>query len=124
VSEESVKSKKIDRVELLPSSMERLQKWQNQIDQMCPEVMISRKDLVNWALLEHKEVLSDSDLKRIRDTFFDEVQFLRSLLKKAEAARNDGQRLAMPDLVVNTPKPRKKKTQTQKPPPPESNEVT
>ena len=107
MSEENLKSKKIDRVELLPTSFERLQTWQKQIDESCPEVMITRKDLVNWVISEHKEILSDSDMRKIKDCFFDPVQYLRSLLKKAESAKIHGKTLELPEFAQGSQKPRK-----------------
>jgi hypothetical protein len=109
LDEENSKTRKIDRVELVQETLERLQSWQKQIDDSCPEVMTTRKDLVNWVILEHKETLSDSDLRKIKECFFDPVQYLKSLLKKAEIARTQGQEIEIPDLLGVGSKPKKTK---------------
>lgn len=112
MEEEIPKPKKIDRVELLPESIDRLQSWQKQIDNNCPKVMTSKKDLVNWVIAEHKETLSDSDLRKIRDRFFDPVQYLKSLLRKAEAAKSQGQEVEIQELFGTQAKPKKTKSTT------------
>jgi hypothetical protein len=114
MNEENTPKRKIDRVELLPESIAKLDTWQKQIDDSCPEVMMSRKSLANWILGQHREVLNDAEINNIKESFFDSVQYLKNLLKKAEKAKSEGQRMELADLSAPINKPKRTRIRKEK----------
>lgn len=44
---------------------------------------VDRSDIVNWVLLNHEKLVSDSDIRTIRSVYFDEMLALNKLVKLA-----------------------------------------
>lgn len=64
--------------------------------------------MINY-LIEEKDVeLSKTDTEKIIAKFYDQVKFLKSLLKEAVEAREKGENISIPEISLRTKRPRRK----------------
>lgn len=51
------------------------------IDRYCSAKTITKSDLVNWMLVQSKRLVTDADVKTLRNLHFDERKILGTMLK-------------------------------------------
>ena len=89
--EKSKKLRHFDRVTLSGEALTRIDGWIAQVTSKNKGVSVSRKDYLNWFILQHPETLSDEEVSRLETQFFDEIRFLSQSLKEMRAARARGE---------------------------------
>lgn len=112
MSDEQKTKKVIERIELCAELVDQAEAWLEQVASECPEVSLSRKELLNHLLLEHGSKLNEAELLKIREKFFNTVKYLKSLLKKAEAAKASGEELTIPTRLQPVKKRKKRSNDT------------
>lgn len=76
-----------------------LQGWIDQLRGSCPGIRIKKQDLVSWLIQERGDRLSQSDLKAIRERFFDEVELAQWALEQLRAAKQRNEKLTLAGLI-------------------------
>jgi len=89
----------IERVTLSEEVVKRLDQWSAQARGARPGVDISRRDLVNWLILSHSEVLSSSEEKALSDEYYDELRFIQFAVKELKAAKLRGENVTLQELM-------------------------
>lgn len=89
-----------DRVVLDQNSLKRIDAWIEQVTLTGKGVMLSRKEMVNWIIGSHEELLPPQSLTTLKTLFFSELRFLHEAIKEVRAAKLKGEKVNM-DLVMS-----------------------
>jgi hypothetical protein len=104
-----------DRVTLDSKTLDRLDSWISQVKASRLGVDLSRKDLLNWLIVNLPEALSQSHEKALAEKFYNEVRYLRYAAQEISRANARGETLTLKDLegrerTVGTKEPKMKRT--------------
>jgi hypothetical protein len=104
VNDENVKpvreSVVVDRVTLSKDEGEKLDLWLKQIHAAYSGLIkLTKSDLVNYLISEHKAELTKNELKNLKKTHFDQVKFATWALGRLKEAQKNGEKLTYADLV-------------------------
>lgn len=107
----------LSRVILNEENVKHLQGWIGQLQESCPGIRVKKQDLVNWILSERGPSLSSTELKSIRERFFDEIELAQWALGQLKAAKERNEKLTLADLIrtgknSSSESPAKKKNKT------------
>ncbi len=91
---------KVDRVNLTPDSVSRLNKWLEQIHSELKGASINRTGLVNWFIESRNDEFSKSEMDEIRKKFNDELKFAEVCKEEFLAARARGEDTSFADIVL------------------------
>ncbi len=98
-SKSKAKVSSLCRIILDEANGRNLQGWIEQLRGSCPGIRIKKQDLVSWSIHEKGERLSQSDLKAIRERFFDEVELAQWALEQLRAAKQRNEKLTLADVI-------------------------
>jgi len=87
-----------DRVTLDSKTLDRLDAWISQVKTSRLGVDLSRKDLLNWLIVNLPEALSQSHEKALAEKFYNEVRYLRYAAQEIARANARGETLTLKDL--------------------------
>jgi hypothetical protein len=107
-------SKKPDRIAMSNDSLSRLNSWKKQVEGARPAVEISRRDLVEWLISKHAETLSNSEVKELSETHYNELRFLQFAIRELKAAKSQGKTIHLQDMVAGLPILSRPKEKTKK----------
>ena len=89
-----------DRIVLDDKSMQIIQNMQNQIQtSMNAVVKIDTRKLVNFLIQSRAPTLSLSDLKLLKEKYFDQVKALEWALQQAKEAKANNSELTISDIL-------------------------
>jgi hypothetical protein len=88
-----------DRVTLDPVAITRLDSWLNNLRDELKGVKIGRSDLINFLISEHTSSLTIHEIRRLKDTHFDEETFAEWALKEFRKAKERGENLSLADIL-------------------------
>jgi hypothetical protein len=95
--------KKPERIAMSDESLSRLDSWKRQVEGARPAVEVSRRDLVEWLISEHPEALSNSEVKELSETHYNELRFLQFAIRELKAAKSQGKTIHLQDMVAGLP---------------------
>lgn len=108
-----------DRVTLEAPALARLDVWIKQLKLRNQGIEISRKDLLNWMVLNRDEALSSSEQKQLTEEFYDEEKFLRYAWEEIRSAKSKGEKVSLEEILSRRREaqvvPRAKKVRTKSP---------
>jgi hypothetical protein len=107
-------SKKPDRIAMSKDSLSRLDSWKKQVEGAKPAVEISRRDLVEWLIAKHAETLSNSEVKELAETHYNDLRFLQFAIRELKAAKAQGKTIHLQDMVAGLPILSRPKEKTKK----------
>jgi hypothetical protein len=84
-----------DRIGLHPESMERLDKFRDELKQHIKGVTLSRAEIANALLLFHPPSLSAEEIDRLREKYFDEVKYAQWVLRQMKEAKARGDNVSL-----------------------------
>lgn len=87
------------RAVLSEDSVRKIESWLIQVTNVCPGIRLKRQDLVNWLVTEKGEQLSPSDLKSVKDRFYDEIELAQWALSQLIAAKIRNERVSLNELI-------------------------
>ena len=87
------------RVVLSEESTRYLDRWLEQLRESSPGIRVKKQDLVNWLITQKGEALSSSDLKSVRDEFYDEIKLAEWALAQLKTAKAKNEKVALVDLL-------------------------
>lgn len=91
--------KRIERVVLSQVTVGRIDQWLADLEIYCRGIKLKRKDLVEWLVQTHSAGLSKTEMKAVKDRFFDEVAQAKWLLDTLKTAKDRGEQTKMADLL-------------------------
>src|ERR1700693_187365 len=89
-----------NRVALEDESVNKIDRWVEQVNREAKGVRIKRNELLDWMVQSLPDTLKSRQIKRISKRFYDAVIYMESELKKAKEARARGETIpsvALPD---------------------------
>lgn len=98
MKEKSKRTHHFDRVTLSGEALTRIDGWIEQVTKN-KGVSVSRKDCLNWFILQHSANLSSEEIAQLEIQFFDEIRFLSQSLKEMRAARARGESVDLSALL-------------------------
>src|SRR6185312_7155327 len=97
-AENKKRTRHFDRVTLDSAALDRIDAWINQIKSARLGVDLSRKDLLNWLIVNLPEALSQTHEKALAEKFYNEVRYLRFAAQEIAKANKRGEALTLKDL--------------------------
>lgn len=92
-----------DRVTLDAATLARLDTWIGQVEAVKVGVLVSRKDVLNWLVMNLPERLSATQEKGLAEEFYSELRYLQFAARAIKAAEVRGERLTLKDLAERAP---------------------
>ena len=93
------KPRKLDRITLGPISLERVDTWLSAANSNTVGCTLSRSDIVNWIITNHKTDLSSKELKAVAETFSDETKRAKWACEEVIAAKKRGESLTLEEVL-------------------------
>lgn len=97
-SESKRRKRHFDRVTLQSETLDRLDAWIKQAQSIKPGVVLFRKDVLNWLIMDLPEHLSPVQAKSLADAFYSELRFIQFATREIKAAAARGEQLTLRDL--------------------------
>jgi hypothetical protein len=98
VDENKKRQRHFDRVTLDAATLERLDSWIGQVEAVKAGVLLSRKDVLNWLVINLPDKLSAAQEKGLADEFYSDLRYLQFAEREIRAAETRGERLTLKDL--------------------------
>lgn len=100
MSEDENKKRKrhFDRLTLDGAALTRIDSWIAQVEAVKAGVTLSRKDILNWLVVNLPERLSASHEKGLSEKFYSELRYLQFAARQIKAAEVRGERLTLKDI--------------------------
>lgn len=92
-------TQKVDRVVIGGEALARLDAWVRQVEASRPGVELSRRDVTQWLILKHGEVLTPSELKELSEAHYNELRFLHYAIRELKAAKLRGEAVSLQDMM-------------------------
>lgn len=90
-----------DRIVLDAKSLELIKSISEQIDQSFGGIIkLSHKEIANFILESRAELLSGTELKAIKEIYFDDVRAAQWALAKLKAAKDKGESLTLTEILT------------------------
>jgi len=89
----------LDRITLNSDTLQRVDRWLNQLTDHCKGIRASRTDIVRWLISSHSPELSLSELRAAKEAMFDDLEYALWLAKEIREARGRGEKVSILDLV-------------------------
>lgn len=107
------KKSQISRLKVSTEVFAKIDAWLKDLKISNPEIVVTHSALANWFLSKAPLVLNGQDKEDLRSSYFDEVRFLKQLLKDARNAKGKGQSVELVKLMngLKTNKPKRKKSE-------------
>lgn len=102
-----------DRIVLEVESVALAKRINDQINDVFGGVIkLTHKEIANFLLQQRSELLSQSELKAIKDKHFDDVRAAQWAVQKLKAAKDSGQELTLGDVLsmIQSPTLKDKRT--------------
>jgi hypothetical protein len=107
-------ARRLDRVTLRDEVLARLAIWREQLIQNFPGLKISNADLVEYCILAKSDELLASDLKAIKNEYYDEIQLTAWALKEMKEAKKRGEEVSLADILNRGKSPTEKRARPKK----------
>lgn len=88
-----------DRVTLDQESLSRVDTWIEQIRSTAKGIVVARKDVVNWLVKQHDELLAPNELDELKSRYFSDVRFLQQAIKELRAAKRRGDAVNLAEIL-------------------------
>lgn len=88
-----------DRVTLDQGSLNRVDAWIEQIRFTAKGIVVARKDVVNWLVRQHDELLAPTELDELKSRYFSDVRFLQQAIKELRAAKRRGDAVDLAEIL-------------------------
>jgi hypothetical protein len=80
-----------NRVALEDVSIDKIDRWVEQVNREAKGVRIKRNEMLDWMVKSLPDTLKSKQIKRISKLFYDAVVYMESELRKAKEARARGE---------------------------------
>lgn len=114
MSECKKRNRHFDRVTLEGPALGRIDAWIAQVVAVKPGVVLARKDILNWLILNLPENLTSSQEKALSEAFYSELRYLHFAAREIKAAAARGERLTLKEIdqrgiATKDPAPRRQR---------------
>ena len=115
MKQESVEAKTrlrhLNRITLNAQNFAKIDTWFQELQQSRPGINVTHSDLVNWFIGHAPSQLTNQEQEELNKLFFDQVRFLKRLLRDARKAKVTGEKVDLGNLMppVKQRAPRRKK---------------
>lgn len=104
----------LDRVTLRGQSRDRLNDLTEQIKRQIPGIKLCREDVLEDIIMAQPLDVATDQMDRIREKYFDEVQFAQWAAQEIKEAHSRGEKLSLTDIVSGSYVPRPRKARKRK----------
>ena len=118
MKQESVEAKTrlrhLNRITLDAQNFEKIDTWLQELQQSRSGINATHGDILNWFISHAPSQLTNQQQEELNKLFFDQVRFLKRLLRDARKAKVAGEKVDLGNLLppVKQRTPRRKKEDT------------
>ncbi len=89
----------VNRVALTQEAATRLDSWIFQLSEAFHGIKIKRNDVVEWLIRSKAPILSDDEMKGLRQEHYSEVDLANWVLRQLKEAKAKGENLSLEEVV-------------------------
>ncbi len=93
------RSTRPERISLNENELKRVDGWLTQIRNASLGVKINRNQLVQWLIGSLPETFSEEQLGNLKETFFNEVYFVKKALLQLQESQKRGEKATIEEII-------------------------